>query len=186
MQPRAPGPGRYPYPSNVVIMIQPRSYRPGCLVKQLGPGRAASAARDPGPGIPGPQADFTNDFKVTWPRARFGGSPTRPGERRGVWKLGVGGGSPPGRFQVKAAGFGSNQGVWFQSVWNYFQYYLSDLAGDHVWTGTAAPRRLRAGARTAGPGCRYHRRPGAIRVTAPILRRVNSLAHESRSATGTE
>ena len=56
----------------------------------------------------------------------------------------------------------------------------------HEWVGTAAPQWLRAGARTAGPGCRYHRRPGAIGVTAPIFRCVLSHAHESRSATGTE
>ena len=37
---------------------------------------------------------------------------------------------------------------------------------DGCWMAT---RRLRAGTRTAGPGRRYHRRPGAIRVTAPIL-----------------
>ena len=63
---------------------------------------------------------------------------------------------------------------------------LSDLVRDHTWAGTVAPRRLRAGARTAGLGRRYHRRPGAIRVTDPTLRRVHSHAHESRSATGTE
>ena len=51
---------------------------------------------------------------------------------------------------------------------------------------TAAPRWLRAGARTAGPGRRSHRRPGAIRVTAPTCRRDCPHAHESRSATGTE
>ena len=64
--------------------------------------------------------------------------------------------------------------------------FQSDLVGDHAWAGTAAPRRLRAGVRTAGPGRRYHRCPGVIRVNAPILRRVHSHAHESRSATETE
>ena len=38
-----------------------------------------------------------------------------------------------------------------------------------LYGGRATPRRLRAGARTAGPGRRRHRRPGVIRVTAPIL-----------------
>ena len=39
----------------------------------------------------------------------------------------------------------------------------------YTWAGMAAPRRLRAGARIAGPGRRYHRCPGAIRVASPTL-----------------
>ena len=35
-----------------------------------------------------------------------------------------------------------------------------DPVRDHMWVGTAAPRRLRAGARTAGPGRQYHSCPG--------------------------
>ena len=43
-------------------------------------------------------------------------------------------------------------------VWSHFQYSSPiDLVRDHTWVGTAAPRRLRAGARTAaGSGRRYH------------------------------
>ena len=74
----------------------------------------------------------------------------------------------------------------FRSVWNHFQCSCLFIVRAHTWAGTAAPRRPRAGARTAGPGRRCHRPPGTIRVTAPTLRRVHSHAHESRSATGTE
>ena len=63
--------------------------------------------------------------------------------------------------------------------------HQSDLVRDHTWVGEAAPRRLRAGARTAGPGRRCRRRPGALRATAPVLRRDRSRAHESCSAAGT-
>ena len=57
--------------------------------------------------------------------------------------------------------------------------FANTLVSDHImiWVGTAAPRRLRAGARTAGPGRRYRRRPGALRVTAPILRRDHAHAY---------
>ena len=62
----------------------------------------------------------------------------------------------------------------------------SDLVGGYTWACAAAPRRLRAGARAAAPGRRYHRRPGAIRVTAPRVRRDRSHAPEPCSATGTD
>ena len=67
------------------------------------------------------------------------------------------------------------------TVWNHFQYSCPVIVRAHTWAGTAAPRRLRAGARTAGParGRRYHHRPGTIRVTDPTLRRDYPYAHES-------
>ena len=62
------------------------------------------------------------------------------------------------------------------------QVLWSELVRGHTRGSTAAPRRLQAGARAAGLGLRYHhhrrpiRRQGALRVTAPILRRDHSRA----------
>ena len=64
----------------------------------------------------------------------------------------------------------------------------SYLVGDHVWAGTAAPRRLRPSPAGRGEDCWNGPpiSPPPGRATAPILRRDHSHAHEPCSATGTE